>query len=387
MKRKRARTLIAFTILVAASGGCDQSPTGSVEPSPAEELDVRVDAEGRLVGPTSEPSREVRWEVRHQTSALTGSPGVVVPAAFEAVFASGENTFPHGWFDMRYQQVFVGTELGGPQTFRELCLRPAEELAEQEPLVRPLTIKLGSTDRTPANIGPDFDANYSSPPTTVFSDEFEMPATDRGQLDDWIACAEFSTPFDYTGGNLLVEMINPAAEEPGVWFADWCERETGCTTTRLFALDASATTAETVRRDQGLVMRLSPGEVGTIRVDVDIKPNSDENPVSLRGKGLLPVAILTTDDFDAAEVDPSTVTLGDDDGDDTPVPEKPNGSLFATFEDVDGDADVDLLLHFEVEALVESGDLDSSTTELTLNGETSDGTPIRGTDIVRRVGR
>lgn len=384
MDWNRIHRLTALAILATIATGCEQSPTGADTPAPTGERTVRVDAEGRLVGAPSEPS----WVVRHQVSTLGSSSGVVVPAAFEAAFASGENTFPHSWYDMRYQQVFVGSELGGPDTFRELCLRPAEELTEQAGLIRPLTIKLGPTDHTPASIGPDFDANYSSSPTTVFSGDFEMPATDQGQLDDWIACAEFSTPFDYEGGNLLVEMVNPAPEAPAsFWFADWCHGETGCTTTRLYALDASASTAATVRRDQGLVMRLSPGEVSTLTVEIDIQPGSDRNTVSHRGKGRLPVAILTASGFDASDVDPATVTLGDEDGDDTAVAAKPNGRLFTALEDVDDDGDLDLLLHFEVEALVESGELDSSTTELTLTGATSDGTTIRGTDSVRRAGR
>ena len=93
-----------------------------------------------------------------------------------------------------------------------------------------------------------------------------------------------------------------------------------------------------------------------------------------------------TDDFDATTVDPATVTLGNDDGNDTSVATKKNGSLFASEQDVDGDGRDDLMLHFEVPALVDNGDLDGTSTELVLNGETADDTPVQGSDSVRIVG-
>lgn len=126
--------------------------------------------------------------------------------------------------------------------------------------------------------------------------------------------------------------------------------------------------------------------VSTIEVDIDLRPGSDRNAVSIRSRGRLPVAILSTPDFVAADVDPATVTLGDDDADDVPVAARPNGRRFTGFEDVDDDGDLDLLLRFEIQALVDGGELDDSTTELVLNGETFDGTPIRGSDGVALVG-
>lgn len=139
-----------------------------------------------------------------------------------------------------------------------------------------------------------------------------------------------------------------------------------------------------------------------IPVEIDIRPESDENPVSLGGTtngrgpsvGALPVAVLTTStddgdevDFDATTADPATITLGDDDGDDTPVAERRNGTLMASVEDVDDDGDEDLVLHFEVAALVDNGDLTRATEELILNGETKSAVPIRGSDAVMVVGR
>ena len=46
-----------------------------------------------------------------------------------------------------------------------------------------------------------------------------------------------------------------------------------------------------------------------VEVEIDIKPGSDPNSINLKSKGVVPVAVLTTDDFDASDVDPDTVTL------------------------------------------------------------------------------
>jgi hypothetical protein len=127
------------------------------------------------------------------------------------------------------------------------------------------------------------------------------------------------------------------------------------------------------------------GGGGDPEVEIDIKPGSDDNPINLKSRGKIPVAVLTTADFDAASLDPATVTLGNDDGDDTPVAARNNGTLMASLEDVDQDGDLDLVLHVDTQALVRNGDLGAGTTELILNGTTTDGTPVQGRDGVRIV--
>jgi hypothetical protein len=47
----------------------------------------------------------------------------------------------------------------------------------------------------------------------------------------------------------------------------------------------------------------------TLDVDVDIKPGSCRNPVNVKAKGVLPVAILGGEGFDVTQIDPSTVQL------------------------------------------------------------------------------
>lgn len=70
----------------------------------------------------------------------------------------------------------------------------------------------------------------------------------------------------------------------------------------------------------------------TYEVDVDIKPGSCPNGINLKSKGVAPVAVLTTADFDASNVDPSTVIFA--------------GALPVRWTMEDGDGDMDMLFHF-----------------------------------------
>jgi hypothetical protein len=104
---------------------------------------------------------------------------------------------------------------------------------------------------------------------------------------------------------------------------------------------------------------------------IDIKPGSDPNSINLKSKGVVPVAVLTTDLFDAATVDPDTVQLEGVD------------AVKWTMDDVDGDGDLDLLLHFSTQELAVV--LDAFSTEATLTGETNGGEAFSGMDSVRIV--
>jgi hypothetical protein len=116
-----------------------------------------------------------------------------------------------------------------------------------------------------------------------------------------------------------------------------------------------------------------------IFVDIDIKPGSDPNSINCNNdKGVIAVAILTTDDFDATTVDHTTVTF--EGASETHV-DKNSGVARRHEEDVDGDGDTDLVLHFR---LGDTG-LTCDSVEGTLEGETFDGQAITGTDAVRMI--
>jgi hypothetical protein len=86
------------------------------------------------------------------------------------------------------------------------------------------------------------------------------------------------------------------------------------------------------------------------------------------------VAVVTTKSFDASSVDPSTVRFGRKGNEAAP--------LRSSLEDVDGDGDVDLLLHF---ATQQTG-LRCGDSSARLTGNTFDGQEIEGSDSVRTVG-
>jgi hypothetical protein len=111
-----------------------------------------------------------------------------------------------------------------------------------------------------------------------------------------------------------------------------------------------------------------------VPVSIDIKPGDGLNNINPKSKGLVAVAILTTDEFDATTVDGTTVLFG-------PGEAEP-GHGAGHLEDVDEDGDLDLVLHFKIQ---DSG-LALGDTEATLKGELFDGTPIEGTDSVNIVG-
>jgi len=108
-------------------------------------------------------------------------------------------------------------------------------------------------------------------------------------------------------------------------------------------------------------------------VDIDIKPGSDPNSVNPFSRGVIPVAILTSEDFDALTVDEDSVRFGPD--------EAEKRHKRAHVEDVDNDGDLDLLLHFRTQDTgIALGD-----TEACVTGETLLGVPIMGCDSVRTV--
>ncbi len=117
-----------------------------------------------------------------------------------------------------------------------------------------------------------------------------------------------------------------------------------------------------------------------IPVQIDIKPGADPNYINPRSGGLVPVAVLTTPDFDAALVNPATLQLAA-----ATIATRGRGERPATrLRDIDKDGDLGLLVQFRVREL----GLGPATTGLTLVGATYSGEPIEGYDdvvLARRI--
>lgn len=119
---------------------------------------------------------------------------------------------------------------------------------------------------------------------------------------------------------------------------------------------------------------------GGIEVDIDVKPGSDPNSIDCNNeKEVITVAILTTGGFDATTVDHTTVTF--EGASETHV-DKKSEEPRRHEEDVDGDGDTDLVLHFRLG----DTDLNCDSTEAILEGETFGGQTIEGSDAVQMVG-
>jgi hypothetical protein len=129
----------------------------------------------------------------------------------------------------------------------------------------------------------------------------------------------------------------------------------------------------TVIEGRGTISIVEQLMTAVAMVPIDIKPGSDPNSINPGSKGVIPVAILTTEDFDATTVDPETVRFG------------PAGAekahKHAHVKDANHDGDLDLMLHF----LTEDAGIAPGDTEACLTGETYDGLPIMGCDSVRTV--
>ena len=133
-------------------------------------------------------------------------------------------------------------------------------------------------------------------------------------------------------------------------------------------------------------------EEEVIECPVDIKPGSCPNPLNVKSKGVLPVAILGTGDFDVTTIDLDTVRLLDvapvrSDYEDVGTPFFPllgkEDALDCT--ELEGDGLLDLSLKFDMQEIVPAiGEdvVDGEVIVLTLTGNLLDGTPIEGEDVV-----
>jgi hypothetical protein len=109
-------------------------------------------------------------------------------------------------------------------------------------------------------------------------------------------------------------------------------------------------------------------------VQINVRPGSRHNKIDIRAWGFLPVAVLSTTEFDATSIDPETVEFSG---------AKPLHSMRAH---VNRDRKADMLFFFWVRHLKfdldEKGTKTPLTTEVTLIGKTTEDVPISGTDTV-----
>jgi len=136
-----------------------------------------------------------------------------------------------------------------------------------------------------------------------------------------------------------------------------------------------------------------------IPVPVDIKPGSCPNPFNIKQKGVLPVAILGTDEFDVTTIDPATIQLtreGEEYEEMGVWPLRwayedvgtPFDGELCDCHDLNGDGYLDLTLKFEAQEVkddLDLGDEVDNTIPLLITGqllEEEGGMRIGGSDCV-----
>ncbi|MFC2164013.1 hypothetical protein ACFLT2_03325 [Acidobacteriota bacterium] len=111
-----------------------------------------------------------------------------------------------------------------------------------------------------------------------------------------------------------------------------------------------------------------------IPIEIDIQPGNDFNHVNPKSNGVIQVAILTTQDFDAGSVDTATLLFGR-----TGCEASPKRIVF---KDVDKDGDIDMLLQFKTrDTGIQCGD-----TVAYLSGMTIGGQSFQCSDSIETVG-
>ena len=109
-------------------------------------------------------------------------------------------------------------------------------------------------------------------------------------------------------------------------------------------------------------------------VGLDIKPDGSQNSFNPRSRGVIAVAILTSQSFDASSVDMTSLRFGVTGAEATPH--------HVVLDDVDDDGDTDLLVFFRGP----DTEVDCDTLFTYISGKTFTGQPIAGTDSVAVVG-
>ena len=126
---------------------------------------------------------------------------------------------------------------------------------------------------------------------------------------------------------------------------------------------------------------------GTLLVSVDIRPGSCPNPFNPKSRGVLPVAIPGTSEFDAATLDPGSITLAGVSPlrwslEDVASPASKEAECVCAESYPDGIDDLVLMFSAPDVAQGLGSVRPGSTVTLSIAGTLTDGTAIRGTDCV-----
>ena len=142
-------------------------------------------------------------------------------------------------------------------------------------------------------------------------------------------------------------------------------------------------------------------EPTSLSLSLDIKPGSCPNPLNLKSRGKLPVAVLGTEDFDVSLIDIASITIARAAGAGGSIapydgPPGPNSTLedvgtpfdgeLCECHELSGDGIEDLSFKFDRPAMVDALQLSElepgATVELVVSGQLQDGTLFEASDCI-----
>jgi len=183
----------------------------------------------------------------------------VLPANMATAFGGSGNSIPFTWSPLKYQQVFLGSDLPVPFTMAGLSLRQDDNGAGHR-IVVDLEIAVGFTTKSPHTMSTTFAANFDvGPPMVVVPrSQVVFPDTPARPRDpsDFFMTIPWTTTVAWTpaaGHNFLVQVTVYGNSHGGPWAYGLDATSTG--TSRLYASPPTATTGA-LNVDYGLVMGL-----------------------------------------------------------------------------------------------------------------------------------
>ena len=201
------------------------------------------------------------------------------------------------------------------------------------------------------------------------------------------------TPSDSTDdGNITWESLNQTIEPDSIWtFTKTFYAYEGATPTfeTLKVTSAELEDGTPVAIDNTIYFDIEYSETPCIiEVALDVHPTSCPNPLNKKAKGVTPMAILGTADFDVTTINVSSLRINgvspvESALEDVATPYEGGFSDPVSRDECSeagADEIMDLTLKFDTQAILENVDKDVQMMEIT--GETWDGTPITGQDVV-----